>query len=90
MNGTAVARHGLILGEDEAAASGKRFKDLRGPPGSVSTICQKHPKSTKIRKRERLVGVVEGGLTSTSRKITGSERGRGGADPHYQILQEFS
>ncbi len=34
-NGVPVARHGLILGEDEAMASRKLFKHLPGPPGPV-------------------------------------------------------
>ena len=33
MNGVPVARHGLILGEDEATTSRKVFKHLLGPPG---------------------------------------------------------
>ncbi len=35
MNGVPVARHGLILGEDEAAASRKLFKHL---PGLVRVV----------------------------------------------------
>ena len=35
VNGTAVAPHGLILGEDEATPSRKLFKHLPGPPGPV-------------------------------------------------------
>ncbi len=36
MNGNPVARSGLILGEDEAMASGKLFKHLLSPAGPVS------------------------------------------------------
>ena len=39
VNGTAVAPHGLILGEDEATPSRTVFKYLPGPPGPVF-----HPK----------------------------------------------
>ncbi len=35
MNGVPMARHGLILGEDEATTSRKVFKHLPGPPGPV-------------------------------------------------------
>ena len=35
MNGVPVARHGPILRENEATASGKLFKHLLGPPGPV-------------------------------------------------------
>ncbi len=35
MNGAPVARHGLILGEDEATTSRKVFKHLPGLPGPV-------------------------------------------------------
>ncbi len=35
MNGVPVARHGLILGEDEATTYRKVFKHIPGPPGPV-------------------------------------------------------
>ncbi len=35
MNGVPVARHGPILRENEATASGKLCKHLPGPPGPV-------------------------------------------------------
>ncbi len=35
MNGIPVARHGPILRENEATASGKLFKHFQGPPGPV-------------------------------------------------------
>ncbi len=37
MNRVSIARRGLILGEDEAAAPRKLFKHPPGPPGPVLT-----------------------------------------------------
>ena len=42
MNGVPVARHRLILGEDEATASKKLFKHLLGPPG-LAFVPQRAP-----------------------------------------------
>ncbi len=35
LNGVPMVRHGLVLGEDEAATTRKLFKHLPGPPGPI-------------------------------------------------------
>ena len=61
MNRVPVARHGLILGEDEATASRKLFKHLPGPPAPIFDQ-KNHPKIENLKNPKIIVKYGVGGM----------------------------
>ena len=79
MNRVPVARHGLILSEDEATASRKLFKPLPGPPAPISDRTNaakiKNPKNPKIHVKYGVGGM--GGALTICACITKKRRAAG-------------